>query len=128
MSNVPRPEGFNRVIPYLILENGAAFLDFAETVLGAEKAEIHYKEDGKTLMHGELRLDDSYIMVGEATDQWKVANAGMFIYVANTDETYQKALDNGATSVMPISNQPYGRTCGVTDPWGNTWWITQQLG
>jgi PhnB protein len=128
MSNVPRPEGYNRVIPYLILENGAAFLDFAETVLGAEKAEIYYKEDGKTLMHGELRLDDSYIMVGEATDKWKVANAGMFVYVANTDETYQKALDNGATSVMPISNQPYGRTCGVTDPWGNTWWITQQLG
>jgi len=127
MGNVPRPEGYNRVIPYLILENGAAFLDFVETVFGAEKAEIHFKEDGKTLMHGELRLDDSYIMVGEATDQWKVANAGMFVYVANTDETYQKALDNGATSVMPISNQPYGRTCGVLDPWGNTWWITQQL-
>ena len=128
MSNVPRPAGYNRVIPYLILENGAAFLDFTETVFGAEKVETHYQEDGKTLMHGEVRLDDSYIMVGEATDQWKVANAGMFIYVANTDETYQKALDNGATSVMPISDQPYGRTCGVLDPWGNTWWITQQLG
>ncbi|CAN5453258.1 VOC family protein [soil metagenome] len=127
MSNIPRPEGYNRVIPYLILKDGLGFLDFAAMVFGGEKQQTHYQEDGKTLMHGEIRLDDSYVMVGEASDQWKVANAGMFIYVANTDETYQKALDNGATSIMPISNQSYGRTCGVKDAWGNTWWITQQL-
>ncbi len=127
MSHVPRPEGYNRVIPYLILKDAAGFLDFLINVLGGEKKDIHYHEDGKTLMHGEVLLDDSYIMVAESSDQFTIANAGMFIYVANTDETYQKALDHGATSLMPISNQPYGRTCGVLDSWGNTWWITQQL-
>lgn len=127
MSNVPRPAGYNRVIPYLILKDGNGFLKYAETVFGCSIAETHYQENG-TLMHGELHFDDCYVMVGEASDQWKTSNSGLFIYVANTDETYQKALDNGATSVMPISDQPYGRTCGVLDPWGNTWWITQQLG
>src|SRR6218665_480271 len=102
MSNIPRPAGYNRVIPYLILKDGAGFLEYAVTVFGCKQAENHYQEDGKTLMHGELHFDDCYVMVGEASDQYKVANAGMFIYVANTDETYQKALDNGATSVMPI--------------------------
>jgi len=25
---------------------------------------------------------------------------------------------------MQLSDQSYGRTCGVKDPCGNSWWIT----
>ena len=42
----------------------------------------------------------------------------------NADESYKKAIDEGATTVMELSDQDYGRTCGVSDPFGNTWWIT----
>jgi len=49
--------------------------------------------------------------------------AGLYVHVANADETYSKALQAGATSVMEPSDQSYGRSGGVLDPCGNTWWI-----
>jgi uncharacterized glyoxalase superfamily protein PhnB len=48
----------------------------------------------------------------------------MFVYVDNADEIYQKALQEGAVSIMEPADQSYGRSCGVEDPYGNTWWIT----
>jgi PhnB protein len=42
----------------------------------------------------------------------------LFIYVADCDATYQRALDNGAISIMPPANQDYGRSCGVRMPFG----------
>jgi uncharacterized glyoxalase superfamily protein PhnB len=63
-------------------------------------------------------------MFCDATDQWKPQTANMFIYVPDADVTYNKALEEGATSVMPPVDQNYGRACGVIDPFGNTWCIT----
>ena len=77
-------------------------------------------------MHGELRIGDAVIMFAEAGGQFTVMNAGMYIHVDDADITYQKALDAGAVTVegQEPSDKDYGRTCGVTDPFGNTWWIT----
>jgi uncharacterized glyoxalase superfamily protein PhnB len=82
------------------------------------------REDGKTIMHSEIQIGGSTIMFADTTEQIKEQVAGLFIYVENADETYKKAIDAGATTVMELSNQDYGRTCGVNDPFGNTWWIT----
>ena len=54
--------------------------------------------------------------------------AGMFVYVEDADETYHKALAEGAKSIMPPSDQEYGRSGGVIDPFGNTWWPTTGKG
>jgi PhnB protein len=48
----------------------------------------------------------------------------MFVIVPDADRTYEKALANGATTIMPPADQEYGRSGGVTDPYGNVWWIT----
>ncbi|MCO5949204.1 VOC family protein [Mucilaginibacter flavidus] len=48
---------------------------------------------------------------------------GIFIYVDDCDAVFKKALDNGATTLMPPADQSYGRNGGVTDVFGNTWWI-----
>ena len=66
-------------------------------------------------------------MFADATDEYSKRNAGMFIYVENADETFKKAIDAGATSLMPPDDHPYGRSGGVIDPFGNTWWITTPL-
>jgi len=64
-------------------------------------------------------------MMGQSNDDWSIQNAGLYINVEDTDAAFQKALDHGATVIMPIENKEYGRTSGVKDPQGNTWWITQ---
>ena len=82
------------------------------------------RDDTDNIMHAELMISGCTIMFCEASNQWAVANANLFIYVDDADVTYKLATENGATTVMELSDQDYGRTCGVSDPFGNTWWIT----
>ncbi|MCW9705496.1 VOC family protein [Fodinibius salsisoli] len=116
------PEYYRTVMPYLILENAEAFLDFTQTVFDAEIKMKH--EDEKGLRHAEIVMGDSTIMVGQSGGPWDPQPAGLYINVSSADDTYQKALDAGATTVMELSNENYGRSGGVLDPFGNTWWIT----
>jgi uncharacterized glyoxalase superfamily protein PhnB len=44
--------------------------------------------------------------------------------VEDADKSFEAAKDNGAEVMTELSDQDYGRTCGVTDPTGNVWWIT----
>ena len=117
------PEGNQHVIPYLILPNALNFSQFVQDVFGATETVKHLHTDG-SLMHAQVIIGDSTIMFANSTDRFPPMTAGLFIYVANADESYQKALDAGCTSVMEPADQDYGRACGVLDPFGNTWWIT----
>ena len=117
------PEGYQRITPYLIVENAPAFLQFTAAVFGAEEK---YKamRDEQTIMHAEISIAGSAIMVADATELYTPQPAGLLIYVDDCDSTYQKALSNGAVSVTEPANQEYGRSAGVRDQFGNTWWVT----
>lgn len=118
------PQGHQSVMPYLMLNEAEGFGEFAKQVFDAEVNMTKLREDEKTIMHSELSIGTSTIMFCSATEQFTPQTANLFVYVQNADESYRKALDHGATSVMQLSDQDYGRTCGVLDPFGNTWWIT----
>ncbi len=117
------PNGHQTVMPYLMLNGADTFINFVKLVFHAEVT-FERKRDENYLMHAEVRINGSTLMFCDATDQWKAQNANLFVYVPNADETYQKAVAAGAETVMPLSDQDYGRTCGITDPTGNVWWIT----
>lgn len=74
-------------------------------------------------MHGEIMIGESTIMFADNTEKYSTQPAGMFIYVDNAGETYKKAIDEGAAAVSELAEQPYGRSGGVVDPFGNTWWL-----
>jgi PhnB protein len=114
------------VMPYLMLNGALKFIDFTKNVFDAQLITSMHKlyEDGEKVRHSEITIGGSTIMFTDATEQWKPQPSNLFVYVDNADETYKKALDHGAISLMELSNQDYGRTCGVTDPFGNIWWIT----
>ena len=118
------PSGHQTIMPYLILKGASRFIDFCKKVFDAKDSNQQVLRDDGTVMHAEIILNGSTIMVTDETKDWSQQNANLFVYVPDADEMYQKALDNGATSLMGLSDQDYGRTCGVTDPFGNVWWIT----
>ncbi len=118
------PAGYQAVMPYLILIDANKFIAFVQAVFGAELKSSHMREDSTTIMHAEVIIGGSTVMFAEATDQYHQQAAGLFVYVDNADTCYHSALENGAASLMELSDQPYGRTCGVKDPCGNTWWVT----
>lgn len=118
------PEHHQAVMPYLIVKTAKKFLDFTETVFGAKLTYSEQREEGTAIRHAEIQIGGSTIMFADATEQFSPQTASLFIYVPDADIAYQKALDHGAVSVMPLLDKDYGRTCGVKDTCGNTWWIT----
>jgi len=117
------PQGHQQVMPYLIVQNASAFFSFMQAVFNAtEKMKV--MRDDYIIMHAEMQLGNSTIMFTDATDEFPVQTAGLFVYVDDCDATYVKALGLNANSIMPPADQDYGRSAGIADPYGNTWWIT----
>ncbi|WP_342647079.1 VOC family protein [Mucilaginibacter sp. CSA2-8R] len=123
MQSLNIPQGHQQVMPYLIVKNAAGFFHFMQAVFGAtEKMKV--MRDEYTIIHAEMELGSSIIMFTDATNEFPVQTAGLFIYVDDCDAVYLKALGLQAKSIMPPANQDYGRSAGISDPYGNTWWVT----
>jgi PhnB protein len=124
MSTLNIPEKHQAVMPYLILPGAAKFLDFTKKVFDAEETALYKRDKEEGIMHAEVMIGNSTIMFADSTEQWKPQTACLYVYVKNADEVYAKAIAEGAITVMEPADKDYGRTCGVNDPLGNTWWIT----
>ena len=121
------PAQYNRLMPYMIIPNAYRFIEFMKAVFGATEQIIVPRSEG-IIMHGELRIGDSVIMFADVTDEFIAKPAGVFIYVDNVNDTYQKAIAAGSASLMEPMQQPYGFTCGFKDVFGNDWWATEGAG
>lgn len=112
------------IIPYLMLENAAQFIDFAEVVFNAEIILLNLANDNRTVLNAELKIGHSIVLLSEAKDNYGKAVGNFFIYVGNVDDTFKRALYHGASIVTEIADRDYGRSGGIADPFGNTWWLT----
>jgi PhnB protein len=121
------PQRYQRVTPYLVVTSVGEVIDFLKSAFGAEEVERMSRPDG-AVMHAEVRIGDSIIMMGEARGDSKAMPAMLYVYVEDTDATYQRALKAGGTSLMEPADQVYGdRNAGVADPAGNRWWIATHV-
>ena len=129
MSEQWKPEGFSSVSPYLMARNAQGVMDFLKQVFGATPLRRFDMPDG-TVMHGEVRIDDSVIMLADGSDKFPAFPAWLHVYVPDVDATYRLALKLGAESVQePRQNQgETDRRGGVKDPAGNVGWIATQVG
>ena len=118
------PKQYLPVMPYLIIRNANAFLDFAKEVFEAKEQLIVPRSEG-IVMHGEMRINDAVIMFADATEQFAEKTAGMFLYIENVDAVYEKALMHGAKSTMAPTAMEYGYSGGFEDAFGNQWWIAE---
>src|ERR1017187_7543217 len=117
------PAGYHTVTPYLTVKGVAELIQFLKTTFQATEKEILKRADG-SIHHAEMQIGDSVIMMGEASGEWTPAAASLYVYVPDTDATYQRALEGGATPLREPTDQFYGdRSGGVKDAWGNSWWL-----
>ena len=91
MSTKKIPEGYNTVMPYLILNNASQFIEFMIEVFGAELVHKAMRDE-KIIRHAEIEIGDSKIMFADATEQFKPQPAGLFVYVDEADVVFNKAL------------------------------------
>jgi uncharacterized glyoxalase superfamily protein PhnB len=114
---------YRTVTPYLVVPDADAELGFLSSAFGATEQLCH-RDTANKVMHAEIRIGDSLVMLGQAGEQWKALSAALYLWVPNVDETYAKALAAGATSQSAPEDKPYGhRNAAVVDSCGITWWI-----
>ena len=114
---------YRTVTPYLVVPDADAELAFLKAAFGATEANCQRRPDN-TVMHAEVKIGDSLVMLGQAGGPWKARSAALYLWVENVDATYARALQAGATSESEPEDKPYGhRNAGVVDPNGVTWWI-----
>lgn len=123
----PIPEGYHSVTPYLVVPGAGRLIEFLKEAFKAEEVERMSQPDG-TVLHAEVRIGDSIIMMGEASDKFPAMPAAIYLYIPDVDAVYKRALAAGAASTMEPANQFYGdRNAGVKDPSGNLWWIATHV-
>jgi PhnB protein len=84
--------------------------------------------DAGKVMHAEVRLDDTVVMIADGAEGWPPVPSYVHVYVPDVDETYQRALAAGATSVQaPVKKDDEDKRGGVQDPGGTTWWIATRV-
>jgi PhnB protein len=119
----PIPDGYHTVTPSLVVHGAARLISFLKEAFDAQEKVCMTSPDGR-IMHAEVKIGDSMVMMGEASEKWPALPAAICLYVPDTDALYKKALQAGATSVMEPANMFWGdRHAGVKDPTGNFWWI-----
>jgi uncharacterized glyoxalase superfamily protein PhnB len=123
MAVKPIPDGYQTVIPYLVVSGAAKVIEFVKKVFDATSVECMTRPDG-SIHHAEVRIGDSVVMLSDASEKYPARPAMLYVYVTDTDAAYRRALAAGGTSLMEPANQFYGdRNAGVQDPTGNSWWI-----
>ena len=115
--------GFHTVTPYLIVQDAPGLIAFLIQVFEAEEIRRDLHPDG-TIMNAEIRVGTSIIELAEASNNWPVRPGALHIYVSDTDAVYQRACQAGAEIVYEPVDMPYGeRSAGITDPFGNHWYL-----
>lgn len=116
------PFNYQTVMPYLVVRDAQGFMDFTKAVFDAVETSV--VKDENRVVHAEIMIGECTVMFADATEDFASQGAGLFVYVDNADERFNKAIEAGAVVVSELGDQSYGRSGGVRDAFGNTWWIT----
>jgi PhnB protein len=128
MTTSYKPSGYTAVSPYLIVEGASATIDFLVAAFDAVELRRFPGEEGR-VMHAEVRLDDTVIMLADGAPSWPPVPAHVYVYVPDVDTTYRRALEAGAQSVQePVQKSDEDKRGGVKDAGGTTWWIATRVG
>lgn len=126
----PIPKGYHSVTPGLAVRNAAAAIEFYKKAFGAKEKTRMPGPDGQSVMHAELQIGDSYVMIGEEMPQMGSPSpeslngspVSLYIYVKNVDKAFEQAVNAGASVVMPVTDMFWGDRHGaLKDPFGHRW-------
>jgi PhnB protein len=127
MTIKPIPDGYHTVTPYLTVDGAQKLIDFLKRAFDG-KERFCMRGEGEKIMHAEVVIGDSIIMISDETPQWKARSTMLYVYVEDVDAVYKRAVQAGAMSIKEPANQFYGdRSAGVTDPVGNYWGIATHI-
>ena len=124
-----KPDGYNDVTPYLIVEDASEVIDFLTKSFGAQERFRMAGVNGG-VGHAEVQVGDSVVMLADSAESEGNLNmpAMIHLYVQDCDAAYQAALAAGGTSMQEPETKFYGdRNAGVKDRFGNLWYLSTHV-
>ena len=128
MPQAYKPDGYNSLAPYLIVQGAQKLIDLLMVIFDAKVTRRFYLPDG-SVMHAEIQIDDSIVMVSDATATYAPNQFLLHVYVSDVDEVYRKALAAGCVSEEEPKQREGDpdRRGSFKDFAGNVWAIGTQL-
>ncbi len=123
-----KPTGYNSVSPYFIVNGAQKLIDLLKVVFNANVTRRYDRPDG-TIMHAEVQIDDSILMLGDSSDQFPPVALVMHVYVPDVDNIFEKAVKAGC-EILERPKEREGdpdRRATFKDFAGNMWSVGTQL-
>ena len=125
------PEHLHTVTPRLVVSDGAAAIDFYAQAFGAQEIGRRFLDPEGRLVHAEVEIGDSVIMITESgvdADHPAGVTAIMATYWRDVDAAWDRAVRAGAEVIHPLEDQFYGERGGrLRDPFGQQWMLSQRI-
>ena len=127
----PIPDGFYTITPHIIVSDTAKAIEFYKKAFGAHESERFMMPDGKAVMHAQLKIGNSMLMLGNEFPPACLSpksrggtSVSLHLSVENADTVFERAVKAGCTVKMPMTDQFWGDRYGqVEDPFGHQWSI-----
>lgn len=125
--------------PHLVVNDGSAASAFYQAAFGATEVMRMPSEDGKKLMHCELKIGNQKLFLcddfpeycdGKARSAKSIGNTPVTLHleVPDCDAAMAKAEKAGATITMPAQDMFWGDRYGkMQDPFGHDWGFSTPL-
>jgi PhnB protein len=129
------PPGYHTVTPSIVVRNGSEAIEFYKRAFGAEEVS-RMEGPGGSIMHAEIRIGDSVVMLSEENEQWGTRSplstngnpSSLHVYVPDADAAFKRAVDAGASVRYPLEDAFWGDRYGkVTDPSGHEWGLATRV-
>lgn len=122
-----KPSGYNSVSPYFIINGAQKFIDLMKMIFHAKELRRYDMPDG-TIMHAELQIDDSVIMLGEASEKFPAVPIVMHVYVSDVDAVFNRAIQAGCEVIEQPKERDGDpdRRATFKDFGGNLWSVGTQ--
>ena len=123
-----KPAGYNSISPYFIVNGAQKLVDLMKYIFNAKELRRYDMPDG-TIMHAEIQIDDSVIMLGDSSDKFPPIPLVMHVYVPNVDKTFERAIEAGCEIVEKPKEREGDpdRRATFKDFAGNIWSVGTQL-
>lgn len=123
------PDGFNTLSAHIIVQDATKAIEFYKKAFGAQEITRHLAPDGKNVMHAQLKIGNSMLMLANEFPPMCVSpkarggtSVTLHLYVENADAIFDRAVKAGCTVKMPLADQFWGDRYGqVEDPFGHLW-------
>jgi uncharacterized glyoxalase superfamily protein PhnB len=130
MSVSPIPNGYHSIVVQLNIDGAVRAIEFYKQAFGAVVTDKADDPSGTKIWHAGLRIGDSIVFVNDVFPEMGTAqsHANLWLYVADVDATWKRAVDAGAKGEHPPVDMFWGDRVGnVVDPFGQKWALATRV-